>query len=203
MWYNLYDINFLRRRKGMKKSFKTFIALILGVLMLFSISACSNENTDNEQLNDIGISYVSGESEENGIVYTLESAYWNKQYVSSRGGPTREEWYLLIRIKIQNNTSKSFTPSKRDFAVYYQIPEIEVEVRDWLYEMLPTGYGGYSSSDIDYIKAGQTAYFSLSGNFLYENPTLKYTDKFYLSHKIQNELGFEYKTLNLGVLKEY
>ena len=77
----------------MKKYFRYCVAFILGVLMLFSISACSNENTDNEQLNDIGISYVSGESEENGIVYTLESAYWNKQYGSSNGGPTREKWY--------------------------------------------------------------------------------------------------------------
>ena len=186
----------------MKKYFKNCVAFVLGILMLFSISACSNENTDNEQLNDIGISYVSGESEENGIVYTLESARWNKQYSSSNGGPMRETWYLSISIKIQNNTSESFTPSKRDFAVYYQTSEIEAEVRDWLYEMLPTGNGGYSSSDIDYIKAGQTAYFSLSGKHFYENPTLKYTDKFYLSHKIQNELGYEYKTLNLGILKE-
>ncbi len=186
----------------MKKYFKNCVAFVLGILMLFSISACSNENTDKEQQNDVGISYVSGESEENGIVYTLESAYWNKQYGGSNGGPVRENWYLLIRIKIQNNTSKSFAPSKRDFAVYYQIPEIEVEVSDYLYEMLPMGNGGYHSSGIDYIKAGQTAYFSLSGNFFYENPTLKYTDKFYLSHKIQNELGYEYKTLNLGVLKE-
>ena len=184
----------------MKKSFKTFIALILGVLMLFSISACSNENTDKEQQNDIGISYVSGESEQNGIVYTLESAYWSKGQRSTNGGPWRDVWTLQICIKIQNNTSESFTPSKRDFSVYYLIPEIEVEVRDWLYEMLPHGNGVYSPSD--YIKAGQTAYFSLIGNSLYENPTLKYTDKFYLLHKIQNEFGYEYKTLNLGVLKE-
>ena len=202
----------------MKKYFKNCVAFVLGILMLFSISACSNENTDKEQQNDIGLSnentdkeqqddiglsYVSGESEQNGIVYTVESAYWNHTMSSSNNGPWRDRWYLLIRIKIQNNTSKSFTPSKRDFAVYYQIPEIEVEVSDGLYEMLPTGNGGYSSSDIDYIKAGQTAYFSLLGNSFYENPTVKYTDKFYLSHKIQNELGYEYKTLNLGVLKEY
>ncbi len=187
----------------MKKYFRHCVAFILGVLMLFSISACANEDTDKEQQNDIGISYVSGESEQNGIVYTVESAYWNHAMSSSNNGPWEDRWYLLVRIKIQNNTSGSFTPSKRDFEVYYQTPEIEVEVSDYLYEMLPTGNGGYHLSGIDYIKAGQTAYFSLSGNPFYENPTLKYTDKFYLSHKIKNELGYEYKTLNLGVLKEY
>jgi hypothetical protein len=50
------------------------------------------------------------------------------------------------------------------------------------------------------IAPGQTAYITLYGADIYENPTLKYSENFYLVHEVKNELGVERKTFNLGVV---
>lgn len=181
---------------------KLSIPVLLSIIVCMSIFLCGcKRNNSEEETNDIGVTYFSGNSEDESIVYTIESAYWNKHWIVGQG-ESIPDWYLLIRIQIVNNTADNYTPNNNLFTVYYETPEKNVDVNCYLYEMLDMGNGGYSSRGISYVKPGQTAYLSMSGNHFNENPSIKYTDKFYLVHKIQTALGTETKTFNLGVLKE-
>ena len=187
--------------KNLLKRLVVFISVIASVFIsLICISACNDK--DEKETSDIGITYFSGSSADDGIIYTIEEAAWHKQWSTNGQGESTPNWHLAINIKIENNTTDIHTPNTKLFSVYYQIPDTEVDIKYWLYEMVPSGNNSASSSTISYIKPEQTAFLRISGNFFYENPTIKYTDNFYLVHKLQTSLGTETKTFNLGVLKE-